>query len=265
MNARLLTAVLLVAALITAAPAAAWGGDDEVPAKEADAKTQFAAAALLEKQIRGTKGAVRRAAQQKAAVAYEAVHRHFPEEAPLATRALYRAAELYERLRDRENGVRCLKLVLALKSEDRTRARAHNLLGHIYRRAKNWADAVKEYETVVNDHAKARPQVATALGWLGKCKARLGDHAGAREAWNSRIQRFPERLGVVIESFDWIACDLHGEGKVKEARETLETCQAQLKDAAADSGPAGQRVRKALARMRIHRLLKPEKDPKAGR
>jgi len=258
-------AALLVAALFTAAPAAAWGGDDKEPAKEADAKTQFAAAALLEKQIRGTKGADRRAAQQKAAVAYEAVHRHFPEEAPLATRALYRAAELYERLRDRENGVRCLKLVFALKSEDRTRARAHNLLGHIYRRAKNWADAVKEYETVVNDHSKARPQVAEALGWLGKCKARLGDHAAARAAWKSRIEQFPERLGIVIESYDWIACSLHGEGKVKEARETLEACQARFKDTAADSGPAGQRVRKALGRMRIHRLLesgnRPRTDP----
>jgi tetratricopeptide (TPR) repeat protein len=250
-----LTVTLTVLALLAGLPAAARAGDEETVKKEADVKAQYAAAALLQKQVTGKKGDERRAAQQKAAAAFEAVALHFPEEAPTAGRALYRAAELYEVLRDREKAVNCLNRVLGMQAEDVIKARAHNLLGHIYRRAKNLGDAVKEYGTVVSAHPKAETEVVEALGWIGKCKARLGDQQAAREAWLARADLQPERHAMVIESFDWIACSLHREGKVDEARRTLETCRTRLAEAAGDSGPAGHRVRKALAGMRIVRLL----------
>jgi tetratricopeptide (TPR) repeat protein len=249
---------LLAAAIWLAVPAVAMaaprGVDDDVP-READARTQYSRASLAKKQIRGLKGETRSAAQRQAAVAFEAVARYFPEEAPLAGRALYQAAEIYETLRDREKGLACVKQVLAMHAEAITKARAHILLGHMYRRAGNPKAAAKEYETVNTDFTKLKTQVAEALGWLGKCKARLGDHQGAREAWRARMERFTDRYALVIESSDWIAVSLFKEGKSREARETLDACREKMKDAAADSGPAGQRVRKALARMRIVRLL----------
>ncbi len=252
-------AAVIVAALLAALQGTALGSAGDVP-KEADARSQYAAAALLQKKIRGKKGEVRRQAQEEAAAAYEAVARYFPEEAPLAGRALYRAGQLYEHLKDREKGVRCLKQVLGMRAEDRTKAKAHTLLGHIYRRARNYTDAIKEYEILLRDHPKANSQVAEAMEWLGKCKARMGDHKGARDTWQDRLERFPDRLNLAIGSFDLIACSLFREGKVEEARKTLLKCQERFQEAARDTGPKGQRIRKALGRMKIVKALK--KNPK---
>lgn len=251
-----ITTLLLLAAMLAAGPGTA-GAAEDVP-KLADAKSQFAAAALLEKQVKGTKGLERRAAQVKAATAFEAVGRYFPEEAPLAARALYRAGSLYERIKDRENGVRCLQQVLKMRAENAVKAKSHLLLGHIYRRARNFKEASDAYQIVINDFPRAEAQVAEAMGWLGKCKARLGDQQGAREVWQARIARFPTRFRLVVDSSDWVACSLHREGKVKEAKEALEACRKKMADLAADSGPLGHRVRKALGNMRIVRLLESE-------
>lgn len=254
----LITALILLAAALAAGAGTATAAED-VP-KLADAKSQYGAAALLEKQVKGTKGLERRAAQEKAATAFEAVGRYFPEEAPLAARALYRAASLYERFKDRENAVRCLKQALGMQAENAVKARSHLLLGHIYRRARSLKEAIDEYQIVINDHPRAEAQGAEAMGWLGKCKARLGDQQGAREVWETRITRFPTRFRLVVDSSDWIACSYHREGRMKEARETLETCRKRMADLAADSGPLGHRVRKALAGMRIVRLLEAEEQ-----
>jgi len=103
-------------------------------------------------------------------------------------------------------------------------------------------------------------QIAEALGWLGKCLAKSGNHARARETWKSRIDRFGERHSLVIETYDWIACDFMKEGNTSEARRTLDACKRRFDTAAADPGPAGQRVRKALAKMRVVRLLARDGD-----
>jgi len=256
MNSRLLT-VVLVAALGVAFQGnqgAAQKNGGEVQ-KEADAKTQYAAASLLRKQIRGKKGTERRQAQMKAAAAYEAVAHYFSEEAPLAGRALYKAAELHEYLRDRENGVRCLKQIFKMHAESNTKAKAHNLLGHIYRRARNFKEAIKEYDLCIQDFPKEKAQVAVAMIWLGKCKATSGDHKGARETWQKRLEQFADRSRLVIESYDLIACSYLREGKTEKARETLTRCQDQFKAAAQDSGPEGQRIRKWLGKMKVVKRL----------
>ena len=253
-------AIVIIAAILAALQGTALGLAGDVP-READARSQYAVAALLQKKIRGKKGEERQQAREEAAAAYEAVARYFPEEAPLAGRALYRAGQLYEHLKDREKGVRCLKQVLGMRAEDRTKAKAHNLLGHIYRRARNYTDAIKEYEVLIQDHPKVSSQVAEALVWLGKCKARMGDHKGARDAWQDRLKRFPDRTGLVIGSLDLIACSLFREGKVEEARKTLIQCQERFQEAARDTGPQGQRIRKALERMKIVKLLKKNSKP----
>ena len=141
------------------------------------------------------------------------------------------------------------------------RDEALEALGHIYRRARNYTDAIKEYEVLIQDHPKVSSQVAEALVWLGKCKARMGDHKGARDAWQDRLKRFPDRTGLVIGSLDLIACSLFREGKVEEARKTLIQCQERFQEAARDTGPQGQRIRKALERMKIVKLLKKNSKP----
>ncbi|MBN2491846.1 MAG: tetratricopeptide repeat protein [Planctomycetes bacterium] len=250
-----LTTLLAALALLALVLPAARAGDEEAVQKEADVKAQYAAAALLQKQVTGQKGEERRAAQQRAAAAFEAVARYFPEEQATAGLALYQAAEIHEVLRDRDKAVGCLNRVFQMQAEDLVKARAHNLLGHIYRRARSFADAIKEYEAVLGAGPKAETEAAEAMGWIGKCKAQLGDQQGAREVWKARAERFPKRHALVVESYDWIACSLHREGKVEEARRTLEACRARLAAAAADTGPAGHRVRKALGNMRILKLL----------
>lgn len=218
-------------------------------------RAEYAAANAQEKALRGTKGVARRTAQLAAADSFAKIADLDGVAPDLAGRALLKAARLLERAKDRERSVACIERALALATAPRTRANALNLRGHAFRRAEKFPAAIDDYGLVAKKHAEVASALVVALRWLGTCKERIGDHAGARAAWDERAKRFAQRTRVVVESRDLIACSFLREGKVADARSVLDACRAQFAEAAKAPGKRGRSVRRALASMRIVKRL----------
>ncbi len=225
-------------------------------------RAEYAAANAQQKTLRGKKGVARRTAQLAVADAFAKIADLEGVGPDLAGRALLKAARLLERAKDRERSVACIERALKLDVTARTRANALNLRGHAFRRAEKFAAAIDDYGLVATKHTDVASALVVALRWLGTCKERIGDHAGARAAWDERAKRFAQRTRVVVESRDLIACSFLREGKVADARAVLDACRAQFAEAAKAPGKQGRSVRRALASMRIvKRLARHDAEP----
>jgi len=256
----------LLAAALAAGGAPLRAQTESPPEKEKTAPIEKEAgpslekAAALEAAIRGLKGDDRRTAQTAAASAFVAVADRHPSAIVAAGRALLRAAQLYEHLKDHEQSVKCLERALQVSKESKTRAMSRNLLGHIYRRARNLPAAIKEYETVLKEHPEVFTATADTMLWLGKCKAKLGDEQAARAIFEQRMKQFEKRERLVIECYDLIAQSYLREGRRDRAKETVDACLKRFESIDKDSGKRAQQLRNALQKMRARRLLAQARD-----
>jgi tetratricopeptide (TPR) repeat protein len=227
---------------------AASGIEDPLPKLES-AEAELARAAGLKLALRGTSDGARQAARDAAVRAYRAVREHFPGDAPACAEAAFRAGELLRAAED-VAGARS-EFVLARERGAGTpfRVRAMLELGHVERRARNHADALSAYESVIAEADAPRRARDDASLWLGRVYLELDRTADARRAWQ-RVADGGEDPLDRVRAYDYLAAVRVTEGDLDGAAEILKSCRSALADVAAEETALGERVRTALLAMR---------------
>jgi TolA-binding protein len=232
---------------------ALWAQAGEGP-EDGAAGAALSRARAEEAGLRGLKGDERKQGWLKVAAAYQGVLDRYPAAKKEASEAALRLGRIYAKIKDNDMAVKCLTRVEEFSSETRNCALARMEIGHLYRRARQYDLAVAQYLKVVERFASEADLCADALEWVGKCREKKKDLDGAREAWRKMIEFAAEDPVNAVQAFDLIACSHAREKQTARAEEVLKECQARFARSPA-GGKEGERIRKALERMRCLKLL----------
>lgn len=230
-------------------PRAAVGSVEDPLPKLESAAAELARASGLKLALRGSSGDARQAARDAAVRAYRAICEHFPGDAPVCAEAAFRAGELLRAAED-VAGARS-EFVLARERGAGTpfRVRAMLEIGHVERRARNHADALSAYESVLAEADATRRARDDASLWIGRVYTELDRTADARRAWQ-RVADGGEDPLDRVRAYDYLACARVIEGDLDGAAGILKSCRSALADVAAEETALGERVRSALLAMR---------------
>jgi len=232
---------------------ALWAQAGEGP-EDGAAVAALTRARAEEAALRGLKGDERKQGWLKVAAAYQGVLDRFPTAKKEASEAGLRLGRIYAKIKDNDMALKCLNRVEEFPGETRNCALARMEIGHLYRRARQYDLAVGQYLKVAEKFASEADLCADALEWVGKCREKKKDFDGAREAWRKMIEFSAEDPLNVVQAFDLIACAHAKEKQTARAEEVLRECQTRFARSPA-GGKEGERIRKALERMRCLKLL----------
>jgi tetratricopeptide (TPR) repeat protein len=119
----------------------------------------------------------------------------------------------------------------------------------VERRAKNHADALAAYESVLAESDAPRRARDDASLWLGRVYMELDRSADAGRAWQ-RVADTGEDPLDRVRAYDYLACARVADGDLDGAAGILKSCRAALADVSAEETALGERVRSALLAMR---------------
>ena len=216
----------------------------------ATATLQLEHARGLKVAMRGTEGAAREEARRAAVAAYRAVRTHHPTARSVAAEAAYRAGELL-----RAGGQADGALDEFQEARDRGagtayRARASLEIGHLHRRARRTEPALDAYLGVAMDTTTCPCRRDEALLWAGRVWADGGRDADARRVFQRVAEEGEDPLDRV-RAYDELGL-LHLErGDPEAAAGVLDVCRLALSEVALERTRTGERVRDAMARMRV--------------
>jgi tetratricopeptide (TPR) repeat protein len=223
-------------------------GEDPLPKLES-AQAELARAAGLKLALRGTSGDARQVAREAAVRAYRVVREHYPADAPVCAEAAFRAGELLRAAEDVAGARAEFALARERGAGTPFRVRAMLELGHVERRAKNHADALAAYESVLAETDAPRRARDDASLWLGRVYMELDRSADAGRAWQ-RVADTGEDPLDRVRAYDYLACARVADGDLDGAAGILKSCRAALADVSAEETALGERVRSALLAMR---------------
>lgn len=215
---------------------------------------QLAYARRLKRELGEREGRERDFWCQLAVEAYEAVPHYHPEARGSGAEALFRAGEL---LRCADHDARALTAF--------RRARAHELdgpfhtrseleIGHLHRRAGHDREALDAYLNVASDPRAAPERRDDAWLWAARIWERSERHEDARRAWKLVATEGVSALDRILAYDDW-ALSLVRAGDLEGAAGLLSSCKLALRDVALEETHEGERVRRALLRMRVVDVL----------
>ncbi|HUR28541.1 MAG TPA: hypothetical protein VM509_10165, partial [Planctomycetota bacterium] len=168
--------------------------------------------------------------------------------------AAFRAGELLRTQGDLASAQAEFEQVRGLEVRSPFRARAGIELGHLQRRAKKEAGALKFYLAVVGDPLSEPARRDEAALWAGRVYAELGKLDEARRQWEAVAQRAEDPLQK-IDAWDELALDLVDGGDLEGAAGWIARARETLSEVALEETAQGERVRNALERMRAIRKL----------
>jgi hypothetical protein len=254
-----------LALLLLALPAAARDEgtlplEARVPAMDT-ASAQLAHARRLKACMRGRAERDREFWRELAIEAYRAVPAYHAADQPVCAEAAFRAAELLRaagRLPEALEELRC-----AVRWGRGTEFHARGLLeiGHVERRMGHARRALDAYLDVAADSSASAARRDDAWLWAGrvwKDEDRIED---ARRAWRGVAREGEDPVDRIL-AYDYLAL-LHVELDERDAAAAVViACRRELADVAIEETRQGERVRKALLRMRALELL--HREERAG-
>ncbi|MBC8327933.1 MAG: hypothetical protein H8E31_04220 [Planctomycetes bacterium] len=223
-------------------------GPAEIP-KLATAQAQLDQAKEVKKESRGTKGAARVAALDRACDAFGAVVEHWPESGRITGEAAFRQGEIHRTLG--RPGPAAGAFLIAVEQGDGTAfaARGQLEIGHLHRRASEFPQALKAYSAVLGRKDADLRYRNDSYEWIGKVQTELEEWdqaAAAFRSWGDNAEG-PEEL---VKAADHEALALLGAGKLAAAKARVVEVQAQVEDLAGEPSKEAGKLRKALDRMK---------------
>ncbi|RMH05266.1 MAG: hypothetical protein D6702_01015 [Planctomycetota bacterium] len=218
----------------------------EIP-KLATAQAQLDHAKEVKKESRGTKGAARAAALDRACAAYGAVLEYWPDSGAITAEAAFRQGEIH-RTQGRPGPAKGAFLV-AVEQGAGTRFAPRGLLeiGHIHRRAAEFPQALKSYAAVLKRQEASLRDRNDAFEWIGKVHLQLQEWPEAAQAFRSWADN-AEGPVELVRAADLECQALAAGGDPATARRRFDEVTAQVEPLAAEPGKEAVRLRKALER-----------------
>lgn len=235
--------LLLLAAL-------AWPGPAQDPEQRADSlAAQLEVAATYKRALRGAQGRERIELRARAVDAYRAVRRRFPEARQAGAEAAFRAGELLRAAGAAAAARTEFEVARAQGEHTPFRARAGMELGHLDRRRGLHEEALATYQLVLLDPTSAAAQRDDAALWSGRSLVQLGRRGAALPLFERVATLAEDPVDRILGHDELALVHLANGDQVRAARE-LERCRRSLAPFTLEETPLGERVRKALERMR---------------
>jgi len=234
----------------------------EVPRLATD-RLQLDFARLERSRLRRIAGERLTEARRRVARCYVAVRLYFPESRALAAEASFRAGELLRCAGDTPEALAELERVRVIGEGTDFRARAGIELGHIERRRRNWSKALDRYLAVASDVGTGPHWRDEAAIWAAKTYAAMGEIGEARRHLVRVTEAAIDPLARV-RAFDEWALTYVVTGDVEAALGVLARGRESVAESAREETELGDRIRRALARMRCIRAIERSIESRRG-
>ena len=187
--------------------------------------------------------------RELAADAYRAVRTYHPGERSVGAEAAFRAGELLRAAGRLDEALVELRIARELGQGNPLAVRAELEVGHVHRRSGRFELALDAYCSV-QAHPDAPQRFRDDAGlWEGRAWLELGRPEDARRSWE-RVARAAEDPVDRVRAFDLMALAWIESGDLEAAAGALDRARIDLGDAVVERTERGERVRRALARMR---------------
>lgn len=198
----------------------------------------------------------------RAVEAYRAVRVYHPEEPATCAEAAFRAGEILRAAGSFDEALAEFAWARA-RGVGPFRVRAQLEIGHIQRRVGRPSEALDAYLAVVADANASAGLRDEALLWAGRVRADEGRNDDARRMWE-RVAEAGEDPVDRIRAYDYLALLWVVAGDPEAAAGVLDRCRRALSDVALEETKRGERVRKALVRMRVVEALQRAVENRIG-
>lgn len=250
----------MLASLLLGALIVCQGG--EVP-KQPTAAAQLVYAKRVKSESRGTEGAARAAALQRAAAAYAAVPQYWPDAGVILAEAAFRRGELQRSLGQPGAARGAFLEALDHGQGSEFAPRALLEIGHLHRRAKEMDQALEFYQRLLALPGASLHQLNDGREWTGKVQLDLGlweAAAASFSAWAANAEGPVEVVRAAdLEAKAWIQ-----HGALDRAERRLNEVQAQMEPFSQEPTKEAEELRKALERMKSPDLLRKARDQQAA-
>lgn len=182
--------------------------------------------------------------------AYQALRVFHPGTRAAAVEGAFRAGEILRTAGDDEAALEEFRWAVEHGADSEFRARARLEIGHLHRRAERWREALQSYLDAAADPAASAARRDDAWLWVGSAWRALERPEDARLAWRRVAEQGRDALAR-IAAFDELALLLLEEAELEGAAGVLDQCLRALSAHALEETEEGERVRRALLRMRV--------------
>lgn len=199
--------------------------------------------------------------------AYQALRVFHPQARALAVEAAFRAGEILRTAGEEAEALREFGWAVQHGEGSEFRLRGRLEIGHLHRRARRWREALESYLDAAADTSGGSARREDAWLWVGTSWKAMGRRDDARQAWR-RIAEQGSDILARITAYDELCLLLVEEGELEGAAGLLDRCHRELSEHALEESEKGERVRRAMLRMRIldelPRAIERRNDSSAG-
>lgn len=220
-----------------------------VPRME-NAEAQLGHARRLKRQMATKEGEELDFWRKLAVEAYQAVRVFHPGARFLAVEGAFRAGEILRAAGADQDAHAEFRWALEHGAQTEFRARARLEIGHLHRRAERWREALQSYLDAAADADSSAARREDAWLWVGSAWKALERVEDARLAWRRVAEQGSDPLAR-ITAFDELGLSYLEESELEGCAGVLDQCLRALSAHALEETEEGERVRRALLRMRI--------------
>lgn len=271
-------AVVLPALLLAWFPAAAFPYSGLTASQESrwieavvprmdTAEAQLGHARRLKRQMAEKQGKELDFWRKLAVEAYQAVRIFHPDARASAVEGAFRAGEILRAAGQDDGALDEFRWAVANGEGSEFRVRARLEVGHLHRRAKRWREALEAYLDAAADVSASPSRREDAWLWVGTSWKALGRREDARATWRRVAEQGTDVLARVT-AYDELGRLLMEQDDLEGAAGLLDECLHALSSRALEETEEGERLRRALLRMRIveelPRAIEARKDSSVG-
>ena len=206
-------------------------------------------ARAMKQALQGERGESLTRLRAEAVAAYVRVHERWPRSGATAAEAAFRAGELLRAGAEPELALEQFRVAMELKNPGEFAARALYEIGHVQRREGNIEPALAAFEQLVAS-GPADPHLRDmASVWYAKVLAETGQLPDAERVLR-RLTKTATEPTDRIRAYDELILLLVDRGELEGASGWLAECKYSVRDTARELTEKGERVTKALERMR---------------
>jgi tetratricopeptide (TPR) repeat protein len=218
------------------------------------AEQQLAYARALKRAMQGREGSDARRRRERAVAAYRAIREYHPEAPAKGAEGAFRAGELLRAVGSTEDARGEFRVAIDLGARTPFRARGGLEMGHIHRREGRSDLALDSYLAVASDHDAEVAHRDDAWLWVGRVWRDLGRMREARSAWRSVALSGEDPIDRIL-AYDYLTLTWVDDDDLEAAAGVLDECMRAHAEIALEETYTGERVRKALTRMRGLEML----------
>lgn len=266
---------LLLAAFLTGAFPLLGGATPQEPRRWIEAvvprmdtaEAQLGHARRLKRQMAEKQGKELDFWRKLAVEAYQAVRVFHPDARASAVEGAFRAGEILRAGGQDDGALEEFRWAVANGEGSEFRVRARLEVGHLHRRARRWREALDAYLDAAADVSASPSRREDAWLWVGTSWKALGRRDDARTTWRRVAEQATDVLARVT-AYDELGRLLIEQDDLEGAAGLLDECLRALSSRALEETEEGERLRRALLRMRIveelPRAIEARKDSSVG-